>query len=90
MIRVTSANETIFYDSGRGAGIVRQRPQIQTDQTKAIRQNNNQRESIKNTNAKKGGKINVFHCLTQMKVTEMAFTGKCKLDKCAYEEMCAN
>ena len=39
---------------------------------------------------KKGGKINVFHCLTQMKVIAMAFTGKCKLDKCAYEEMCAN
>ena len=85
-----SASETILYDSGRGAGIVRQRPQIQTDQTKTIRQNNNQRESIKNTNAKKGGKINVFHCFTQMKVTAMAFTGKCKLERCANEEMCAN
>ena len=53
MIRVTSANETIFYDSGRGAGIVRQRPQIQTDQTKAIRQNNNQREFIKTQMLKK-------------------------------------
>ena len=33
-----SASETILYDSGRGAGIVQQRPEIQTDQTKAIRE----------------------------------------------------
>ena len=39
---------------------------------------------------KKGGEVDVFHCLTQMKVTEMAFTGKCKLDKFANVEMCAN
>ena len=39
---------------------------------------------------KKGEEVDAFHCLTQMKVTALAFTGKCKLDKCAYEEMCAN
>ena len=48
-------------------------------------------ESPKKTQMlKKGGEVDVFHCLTQMKVTEMAFTGKCKLDKFANVEMCAN